>query len=62
VELHAHQLFSRKPGQTEVRIRLEKARDFSVILDVTSRVRPDKEFRSEIERICGPEALEVLAN
>ena len=56
------QLFERKPGATEVRLRLEKPRDFSVILDVAVRVRPDKEFRSELIRICGPEALEVLAS
>jgi DNA polymerase-3 subunit alpha len=55
-------LFERKPGSTEVRLRLEKPRDFSVILDVTARVRPDKEFRNELARICGPEALEVLAS
>ena len=55
-------LFLRKRGEAEVRLRLEKSRDFSVILDVTTRVRPDKEFRAEIERICGPESLEVLAN
>jgi hypothetical protein len=29
---------------------------------VESKVRPDREFRAEIERICGPEAIEVLAN
>jgi DNA polymerase-3 subunit alpha len=56
------QLFQRKPGKTEVRMRLEKRGDFSVILDVLARVRPDKEFRSEIAKICGPEALEVLAS
>jgi DNA polymerase-3 subunit alpha len=55
------QLFARKPGATEVRLRLEKRRDFSVILDVPARVRPDKEFCAELARICGPEALEVLA-
>lgn len=55
-------LFAAKPGQTEVRLRLEKPRDFSVILDVPTRVRPDKEFRSEVARICGSEALEILAN
>ncbi len=54
-------LFERKPGDTEVRLRLEKARDFSVILDLPARVRPDKEFRAELESICGPEAMEVLA-
>jgi DNA polymerase-3 subunit alpha len=54
-------LFTRKRGQTEVRLRLEKPRDFSVILDVSTKVRPDKEFRAEVERICGPESVEVLA-
>jgi DNA polymerase-3 subunit alpha len=55
------ELFERKPGNTEVRLRLEKSRDFTVILDISTKVRPDKEFRAEVERICGPEALEVLA-
>src|SRR5215472_14356455 len=35
-----HELFERKPGETEVRLRLEKSRDFSVILDITAKVRP----------------------
>jgi DNA polymerase III subunit alpha len=56
-----HDLFARKPGETGVRLRLEKSRDFSVILDVTTKVRPDKEFRAEVARICGQEAMEVLA-
>ncbi len=56
------QLFAKKRGETEVRLRLEKSRDFSVILDVTPKVRPDKEFWAEIERICGPEAGEILAS
>src|SRR4029078_5301322 len=47
------QLFSRKPGGTEVRLRLEKSRDFSVILDVAAKVRPDREFCAELVRICG---------
>ena len=51
----------RKPGETEVRLRLEKSRDFSVILDVAAKVRPDKEFCAEVARICGSEALEVMA-
>jgi DNA polymerase-3 subunit alpha len=55
-------LFGRKPGESGVRLRLEKPRDFSVVLDVPAKVRPDKEFVSEIERICGPEAYEILAN
>ena len=56
------QLFLRKQGNTEVRLRIDKPRDFSVILDVATKVRPDKEFKSEIERICGPESLEILAS
>lgn len=56
------ELFARKPGQTRVRLRLEKPRDFSVILDIEAKVRPDKEFRAEVERLCGPDSLEVLAN
>src|SRR5207237_363268 len=55
-------LFARKPGETEVRLRLEKSRDFSVILDLAAKVRPDKEFRAELARICGPEAMEILAS
>ena len=57
-----NQLFARKRGETEVRLRLEKPRDFSVILDVAPKVRPDKEFWAEVERICGPESVEVLAS
>ena len=56
-----HELFARKQGATEVRLRIEKARDFSVILDVAPKVRPDKEFWAEVERICGPESVEILA-
>ena len=55
-------LFGAKPGSTEVRLRLEKSRDFSVILDVAAKVRPDKEFCSKVAEICGSEAMEILAN
>jgi len=56
------QLFTRKQGDTGVRLRIEKPRDFSVILDVPAKVRADKEFKAEVERICGPESMEVLAS
>ena len=55
-------LIKRKPGDAQVRLRLEKSRDFTVILDIDARVRPDKEFRAEVERLCGPDSLEILAN
>jgi DNA polymerase-3 subunit alpha len=56
------ELIRRKPGDAAIRLRLEKPRDFSVILDVTEKVRPDKEFRAEVERICGPESMEILGS
>jgi DNA polymerase III subunit alpha len=56
-----NKLFERKQGATEVRLRLEKPRDFSVIIDVASKVRADREFRSALEEICGPDSMEVLA-
>src|SRR5579883_3437332 len=55
------ELFQRKPGDTQVRLRLELPREFSVLLDVPAKVKPDKEFRSVVEEICGPEAIEKLA-
>jgi DNA polymerase III subunit alpha len=55
-------LFERKPGETQVRLRIESAKDFSVILDVPSKVRPDREFKTELGRICGSDSMEVLAN
>jgi DNA polymerase-3 subunit alpha len=55
------ELFQRKPGETQVRLRLEAPRDFSVLLDVPAKVRPDKEFRARVEAICGAEAIERVA-
>jgi DNA polymerase-3 subunit alpha len=55
------ELFRRKPGETQVRLRLEAPRDFSVLLDVPVKVRPDREFRAAVEAICGPESLERVA-
>ena len=55
------ELFKRKPGPTPVRLRLEAPRDFSVLLDVAAKVRPDKEFKAAVEKICGPECVEKVA-
>jgi DNA polymerase-3 subunit alpha len=44
-----------------VRLRLEAPRDFSVLLDLPSKVRPDKEFRALVAQVCGPESIEKLA-
>ncbi|HXJ42555.1 MAG TPA: OB-fold nucleic acid binding domain-containing protein, partial [Bryobacteraceae bacterium] len=55
-------LFERKPGDTQVRLRLEASRDFALTLDVPVKVRADKEFRGEVARICGQDMLETLAS
>ena len=55
------ELFRRKPGETQVRLRLEAPRDYSVLLDVPVKVRPDREFRAAVEAICGAECLERVA-
>jgi DNA polymerase-3 subunit alpha len=55
------ELFKRKPGPTSVRLRLEAPRDFSVLLDVPAKVRPDREFKAAVERICGPACVEQVA-
>ena len=57
-----HKLFERKKGDTQVRLRLENSRDFSVILDIPAKVRPDREFKAELTRICGPDMMEVLGS
>ncbi|MBV9507543.1 MAG: DNA polymerase III subunit alpha, partial [Acidobacteriia bacterium] len=55
------ELFGRKPGETQVRLRLEMPRDFSVLLDVPAKVKADREFRVTVEQICGAECMEKVA-
>jgi DNA polymerase-3 subunit alpha len=55
------ELFRRKPGPTQVRFRLEYPREFSVLLDVPAKVRPDREFKAAVEQILGADAIERLA-
>lgn len=54
------ELLRRKSGPAGVRLRLERPRDFVVFLDLADKVTPDREFREEIERLCGPGAYEPL--
>ncbi len=54
------ELVRRKPGSTSVRLRLENPRDFVVLLDIAEKVTPDREFRAEIEKLCGRDAYEPL--
>jgi DNA polymerase-3 subunit alpha len=54
-------LFRRKPGNTQVRLRLEMSRDFSVLLDIVQKIRPDKEFKAQLAELCGPDSIERVA-
>jgi DNA polymerase III subunit alpha len=56
------EVFRRKPGNTQVRLRLDMAKDFSVLMDIPQRVRPDKEFKALVADICGPDSVEKLAS
>lgn len=53
------ELIARKPGPAAIRIVLEKARDFSLTLDLTTKVRVDKEFKSELAKIYGSTSFEA---
>ena len=53
------ELVRRKPGPAGIRLILEKSRDFSLTLDLTSKVRADKEFQGELARLFGPNSFEA---
>ena len=54
------ELFVGKPGDTDVRLRLMKARDFLVSYDLPDRVQADRAFRAQVEEICGAGSVEVM--
>jgi DNA polymerase-3 subunit alpha len=53
------ELIARKPGPASVRVVLEKPRDFSLTLDLSSKVRADKEFQGELARLFGSTSFEA---
>ncbi len=53
-------LFQRKPGRANVRLEIIREGDFRVTLEPTLKVRPDKEFLSAVETICGKGAVVVI--
>ena len=46
------------PGQTNLSLRLERPRQYAVVLDIDARVNPDRKFRKQVEGLCGQDALE----
>ena len=57
---HLRELFARKPGETDVRLRLLRSKEFLAFYDLGAHVRADREFQAEVERICGAGSLEVV--
>ncbi len=57
---HLRELFARKPGETDVRLRLLRSKEFLAFYDLGAHVRADREFQAEVERICGTGSLEVV--
>ena len=53
------ELFAAKPGETDVLLRLVREKDFAVLYDIAARVSPDREFKQQVEIICGKGALEL---
>ncbi len=53
------ELIARKPGTAGIRMILEKSRDFSLTLDLTPKVRADKEFQGELAKLFGPNSFEA---
>jgi hypothetical protein len=54
------ELFAGKPGDTDVRLRLLRSKEFIVSYDLPDRVRADLEFRRSVEKICGAGSIEIL--
>ncbi|MDZ7638033.1 MAG: OB-fold nucleic acid binding domain-containing protein [Bryobacterales bacterium] len=54
-------LFERKPGDTEVQLIVEKTREFSATMTVELKIKPDREFKAELARLCGDDAYQVIS-
>lgn len=54
-------LLREHPGQTDVRLRLRKPKDFVVHYDLNQRVLPTRKFRRLAEEICGSGSYEVIS-
>jgi DNA polymerase-3 subunit alpha len=53
-------LFTSRPGDTDVRLRLMKPQDFMISYDLPDRVHADRNFRRKVEEICGSGSVKVM--
>jgi DNA polymerase-3 subunit alpha len=54
-------LIDDKPGDTDLRLRILRQKEYMVLYDLADRVRGDKAFREAAEKICGKGSVEILA-
>ena len=54
-------LIDDKPGDTDLRLRILRQKEYMVLYDLADRVRGDKAFREAAEEICGKGSVEILA-
>ncbi len=47
------------PGETDVRLRLQRPGDFLLLYDIEARVKVNREFRRKAEEICGRGSVEL---
>ncbi len=53
-------LFLEKSGDALVRLELERENDFEVLLEPDLRIRPDAEFVSRTQGICGKDSVRLI--
>jgi len=54
------QVFEEKPGEAMVRLELEREGNFQALLEPDRRVRPDAEFVSRVQQICGKNSVRLI--
>jgi DNA polymerase-3 subunit alpha len=54
------EIFEEKPGEAMVRFEIEREGDFEAMLEPDHRVRPDVEFVTRVQGICGKNSVRLI--
>ena len=54
------EVFDEKPGEAMVRFEIEREGDFEAMLEPERHVRPDPEFVSRVQEICGKNSVRLI--
>jgi DNA polymerase-3 subunit alpha len=54
------EIFDEKPGEAMVRFEIEREGDFEALLEPDQRVRPDSEFVSRVQQVCGKNSVRLI--